>query len=100
MSDAGLAADAQPAKATVVTEGDVAGYHATIFAAGDYPAIAAWLGANGYAPTPELLSWLKNYMAAKWTITAFQLRKSAEQSGNWRMTSRAIRLSFHTDKPF
>ena len=81
----------------VLGEGDVAGYHATILAAEDEPSLSAWLAANGYLSTPELKAWLKPYIAARWKITAFRLIKDNDTP---ILTTRAVRLSFRTDRPF
>ena len=82
---------------TVVAEKDVAGYHATTLAAEDEKALSTWLTANGYFSTLELRAWLKPYIDKKWNITAFKLIKRTDGAV---LTTRAIRLSFHTDQPF
>ncbi len=81
----------------VLSEQDVAGYHATILAAEDEQTLSAWLAANGYQSTPELKAWLQPYIAAGWKITAFKLIKTDDAP---ILTTRAIRLSFHTNRPF
>lgn len=81
----------------VLAEHDVAGYHATTLAADDEQTLSAWLAANGYLSTPELKAWLKPYIAAKWKITAFKLIKTDDAPV---LTTRAVRLSFQTDRPF
>jgi hypothetical protein len=86
------------AKPTIVAERDIAGYHATILAADDEDAISAWLTKNGYLSTPELRAWMKPYIAAKWKITAFRLNKMDGAAP--MLVTRAIRLSFPTDRPF
>lgn len=83
---------------TVLAEADVAGYHATVLATDDYPSIASWLAQNGYNATPELEAWLKKYGARKWKITAFKMIKP--DAGVGYLTTRAVRLSFHTPAPF
>lgn len=85
-------------KPNVLAEHDIAGYHATTLAADDEQTLATWLSTNGYLSTPELRAWLKQYSAAKWKITAFKLIKNDEMSAS--VITRAIRLSFRTDRPF
>ncbi len=60
----------------IVSEQDIAGYHAVILAANDAMTLALWLKQNDYEWTPEAEAWLKPYVAAKWTITAFKLIKA------------------------
>ncbi len=86
-----------PGKSAVLSEKDVAGYHATILAAEDESQLSAWLQANHYVASPELKAWLKPYIAGKWRITAFKLIKTDDTS---TLTTRAIRLTFHTTHPF
>jgi len=85
-------------KPDILAEHDVAGYHATTIAADDEQTLSSWLAANGYLSTPELKAWLKPYITAKWKITAFKLIKTDDQAPV--LTTRAIRLSFQTDRPF
>ena len=89
----------------IVSEQDVAGYHAVVLAADNAAALALWLKENGYESTPELEAWLKPYVAAKWTITAFKLIKPKPSDGTFLDASKpivthAIRMSFATDRPF
>jgi hypothetical protein len=88
----------QPTRSSVLKESDVAGYHATILSADDEQALAQWLSVNGYTATPELKSWLEPYIVGKWKITAFKLIKRDDDAPI--LITRAIRLSFHTDRPF
>ncbi len=89
----------------IISEQEVAGYHAVILAANDSPALARWLKENGYGWTAELEAWLSPYVTAKWTITAFKLIKvppagDPRQIGKRPIVTRAIRMSFATDRPF
>jgi hypothetical protein len=88
---------APPARPGVVAQQDVAGYHVTTLAAEDEQALSVWLAANGYLSTPELRAWLKPYIANKWKINAFKLVKSEDDP---LLSTAAIRLSFHIDRPF
>ena len=89
---------AVPRKPNILGEQDVAGYHATTLSLADDQMLSAWLVANNYLSTPELKAWLKPYAAAGWKITAFRLIKRDETSDS--VTTRAIRLSFLTNRPF
>jgi hypothetical protein len=82
----------------VISQSDVGDYHATILKADDGAALENWLKTNGYALDAPERTWLKPYVQQKWKITAFRLnRKPRALSG---VTSRAIRMSFATDRPF
>ncbi len=94
----------------VLGEKDVGGYHATILAADDAQGLASWLKANGYAWQPDDEAWLKPYIAAHWTITAFKLIKGVKPvpapaqpaflGADENLQTSAIRMSFATDHPF
>ncbi len=92
----------------VLGEQDVGGYHASLLAADNSAALAQWLKSNGYGWNPDDEVWLKPYLEAHWTITAFKLIKPAVASPvsttNWKGTlaidTTAIRMSFATDRPF
>ena len=88
-----------------IEEKDIAGYHAVVIQADNTPALAQWLKENGYAWTPETEAWLQPYVAAKWKITAFKLIQPATpftptSESSDSLTTRAIRMSFSTDRPF
>jgi Uncharacterized protein conserved in bacteria (DUF2330) len=89
----------------IISEKDVAGYHAVIIAADNSAALAGWLKQNGYVSTPEIDTWLGPYVTAKWTITAFKLIKEktpgvAFAQDDKSIITRALRMSFATDRPF
>jgi hypothetical protein len=85
-------------EAGAVAEQDVAGYHVTILDPADTAAVNGWLTRNGYKATPYLTAWLKAYGDAGWKINAFRLTKPASSGDS--ITTRAIRLTFHTDQPY
>ena len=87
-----------PATPAPIAERDVAGYHVTTLDPVDTAAITAWLVKNGYVSTPALQAWLKGYANAGWRINAFRLNKV--EPGSSSLTTRAIRLSFHTAQPY
>ena len=79
---------------TVLSTQRVAGMDATVLAADDADALAAWLSERGYAMRPALVEWLRPYVAARFAITAFAYA-GGESTG-----SRAVRMTFATDRPF
>ena len=84
----------------VLQEQDVAGYHAVTLAADDVKALSLWLKENGYAIDPAAEAWLQPYIADKWKITAFKLVRQAPEAGTNFIRSKAIRMSFPTERPF
>ncbi len=84
----------------VLQEKDVAGYHAVTLAADDVEALSQWLKENGYAIDPAAEAWLQPYIADKWKITAFKLARQAQDAGTDFIRSKAIRMSFPTERPF
>jgi hypothetical protein len=75
----------------------VAGFDATTLAADDATAIAGWLANHGFADTPALDEWLRGYVDAHWTITAFVV---ASGEAGRDIATRAVRMTFPTDVPF
>jgi hypothetical protein len=89
----------------VISQQDIAGYHAVVLEADNAPALALWLKENGYVTRPELEEWFKPYIAAKWKITAFKLIKPKPSGVMFSeedkpIITHAIRMSFATDRPF
>lgn len=82
---------------TVIATANVAGYDATILEATDADALNRWLGDHGYASSPELVEWFKPYLEQKWKITAFKIARDEKEDA---VSTRAVRMSFQTDKPF
>jgi hypothetical protein len=78
----------------------VAGYDASVLAARDAGALGRWLQSHGYASSPELIDWLKPYVARDWKITAFKIAKPKSGSGERHFGSQAVRMSFQADAPF
>lgn len=90
---------------TVLEETRVAGMDATVLAATDADALAKWLGAHGYELRPTLAEWLKPYVAAGYTLTAFQYaRPDVAANGpagfGSPVTPTAVRLSFPTERAY
>ena len=84
----------------VISETDVANYHATVLAAEDTVSLSQWLKDNGFTWKPEDDAWLQPYLTAKWKITAFKLLQKPDEKDSGSIQSRAIRMSFTTDHPF
>ena len=76
----------------------VAGYDAAVLQADDAGALLGWLRSHGYAARPQLLEWLKPYVARKWIVTAF--RVAAGNEGPDEIATSAVRMSFQTREPF
>jgi hypothetical protein len=82
---------------TVIATANVAGYDATILEATDADALNRWLGDHGYASSPELVEWFKPYLEQKWKISAFKIARDEKED---TVSTRSVRMSFQTDKPF
>jgi hypothetical protein len=93
---------ALPAAAvTVLEEKRVAGLDAAVLEANDAAALTRWLDEHGYAKGSTLTAWLEPYVAKGWKISAFKV--AAGLDGEARavaLTTKALRMSFATDKPF
>jgi len=89
-----------PNDVQVISEQDVADYHATVLAAENTASLSQWLRDNGYAWNKDDDAWLQRYLTSKWKITAFKLLQTPSETGTGSIQSRAIRMSFITDHPF
>lgn len=78
-----------------MAEAKVAGYDAVVLEANDAEALNRWLKEHGYASSPELVDWFKPYIEQHWRISAFKIDSAAAQ-----VSTKAVRMSFHADKPF
>jgi Uncharacterized protein conserved in bacteria (DUF2330) len=93
-----VTAPAPAGNVEVLHEQKVAGFDATVLKADDPKALAEWLAEHGYESRPELTEWLKWYTEHAWIITAFKLTKDGGKSG--QLETKAVRMSFHSDRPF
>ena len=86
----------------VVATARVAGFDASTLEADDPAALAAWLGAHGFATTPALTAWLERYVAEHWKLTAFVIATdaTAERSPTYDLSTRAVTMTFKTPRPF
>jgi hypothetical protein len=87
----------RPPMVTVVEERVVAGMQATVLTATDAPALSAWLGQNGFDARPALTAWLAPYVRQRFYVTAFRYEPGSQGAA---LSTRAVRLSFETDRPF
>jgi hypothetical protein len=99
----------------------VAGHDAVVLQADDAEALGKWLKEHGYESSPAITDWLAPYVKAKWKISAFKIAREEEPpapdtgkatpaTGKTKLSSRAVltgpvsttalRMSFHTDRPF
>jgi hypothetical protein len=83
---------------TLLEQTRVAGLDATVLEASSATALAAWLGARGFALRPALQDWLQPYLTRGWTITAFRYAGAAQAPAG-SLASSALRMSFSTDTP-
>ncbi len=84
----------------VIQSAHVAGMDATTVEADDPKALADWLGAHGFASTPELTAWLAKYVTDKWKITAFTIGTEQKDGTTFEMATKAVKLTFKTEQPF
>lgn len=87
-----------PAAVSVVSTQRVGRYDAAVLAATDAGALAHWLTGHGYAASPATQDWLRPYVAAGWTITAFKIAQADPAAP--QVDSSVVRMSFHTPQPF
>jgi hypothetical protein len=99
--DLGIASDQHPvvAPVPVISQEYLGGYQATVLDASNGPAMQAWLLDHDFRMTDAAAAWLRPYVAAKWSITAFQLTRRSSQPSDG-LTTATIRMSFRTDRPF
>lgn len=93
----GPIAAAAAAPVQVLEHRQVAGLDATVLSASDSNALAAWLSAHHYQSTPALAQYLEPYVRQHWIVTAFRFDPGA---GNAAFGTRALRMTFHADRPF
>ena len=88
---------AASAGVTVLAAERVAGMDAVVLEADSAKALADWLAAREFVFRPELESWLEPYVAQHFKIVAFKYAREASEPS---VGARAVRLSFHTERPF
>ncbi len=76
----------------------VAGYDAAVLQASSPKALNAWLKKHGYVSSPELVEWLKPYVARRWKVTAFKIAR--DEQGAPEVSTSAVRMTFKTERPF
>jgi hypothetical protein len=88
----------QATSVSVLEQKRVSGLDATVLAAGNADALAAWLESRGFALRPALKAWVEPYLARGWKITAFRYPGDARLPDG-TLGSRALRMSFAADEP-
>jgi len=83
---------------TILSEGRVGAYEATVIRSGNTNVLARWLKTHGYVSRPAVTDWLRSYVRRNWVITAFKVAQKDEEYGT--PTLNAVDMSFHTNKPF
>lgn len=102
----GVELSTRPIDPQIIREQNVGDYHAVTLEADNPASLERWLKDNGYAWPENAEAWLKPYVAAGWKITAFKLIKKTvvvpdpANPNAEPILSRAIRMSFVTDRPF
>lgn len=80
----------------VLKTDQVGDYQATVVKATDGKALNDWLKKNEFVSRPSLTAWLDNYAKKQWVFTALKYKADS----NARTETKAIRISFKTDKPY
>jgi hypothetical protein len=78
----------------------VAGFDATTVIADDTDALAGWLEKHGFERSQPLVDWLAAYVTAHWTITAFVVTSDETETERYDVATRAVHMTFSTDRPF
>lgn len=84
----------------VVDQQQVAGLEATVLESNDAAALNTWLGEHAYPSNPELEGYFAPYIERGWLMNAFRYDPSAEARAPRVFASRAITLSFDTQRPY
>lgn len=90
--------DEAPGGVRVLGEQKVGGFDAVILEADRTDELSGWLKKNRYSNDPQLQSWLAPYVLNNWKITAFKI--SQDPKSGQLATTKPVRMSFKTDKPF
>lgn len=81
----------------VVAQETVAGLDATVLRANDAGALQGWLTRHGYHTTRAHDDWLAPYVAQGYYFTAFRFAPGRARAD---FASQAVRMTFHTDRPY
>jgi hypothetical protein len=91
------AAPSRAAGVTVLATARVAGMDAVVLAADSTKALTDWLASRDFDFRQELTPWLSPYIEQDYKIVAFKYARDASEP---RVGTRAVRLSFRTERPF
>jgi hypothetical protein len=78
----------------------VAGFEVSVLASNSADALGQWLQQNGYEQPHGFEKWADHYVQQKWHFAAFKMIRTANGDHPDVLQTRAIRLSFHADKPY
>lgn len=78
----------------ILEQKKVGDYEVTVLKAAEGSAIGDWLKKNGHKMRPAMEPWLDYYAKKGWILTAFRYQNATGKS-----TTKAVRVSFPTEKP-
>jgi hypothetical protein len=84
----------------VIRQQKVAGYEASILAADDATVLHQWLRENGYSTPDGFEQWAQPYIDEHWKIVAFKMSDNGVGAAPSGVSSKLVRISFDTDRPF
>jgi len=100
LGGASKGADGAEGPVHVLQTAHVAGFDATTVIADQTDALAGWLESHGFERSPALVEWLAAYVDAHWTITAFVVASDETGADRYDVATRAVHMTFPTDRPF
>jgi hypothetical protein len=113
-----IAGESPPPNVNVLESKRVGNYHADVLEADDAEALGKWLKDHGYEFSQAITAWAAPYVKAKWKISAFKIARdepgapgtardtaptskaNAASSAPSAVSTAAVRMTFHTEKPF
>lgn len=96
-----LSKNAAPGGITVLGKARVAGQDVVKLKVDEAEALSPWLKKHGYPYSDQLTKWVAPYVKAGWVITAFKIANAdGKKEGPDRVGSKAVRMTFTTDRPF
>ena len=85
------------ASVRVLSEQDIAGFHATVLEADKGVALAKWLSQHGFDFSPAVAAWADPYVKRGWKFTALKIAKGQGEGRN--AAAKALRITFKTEQP-
>jgi len=99
-ASAGGGMSSEPDAVTVVAQQEVAGYDTTTLSASDPARLRKWLTDNAYQVPDGFDNWIQPYLDKHWQIVAFKMTRNADAGQDARVSSRLVRITFLTEKPY